>query len=89
MLFSPGLSPNISPIATRVAGAICTITFLFGLVISFHTFSTSDLIVKAPVGHTAAHCPQFTQSTCPSGLPFMGCTTVLAPLFAKPNTECP
>ena len=51
--FSPGLRLNISPIATRTAGAICATTFLSLFVISPQTRSTLDLIVKAPVGHTA------------------------------------
>ena len=42
---------------------------------------------KAPVGQTATHWPQFTQSTCPIGRPPIGCTFVFEPRFAKPKTE--
>ena len=68
--FCPCSSPNISPSPTRTAGAMCTATFFWGLLIASNTFSISwELGINAPVGHTRAHCPQDTHSwLCPSSL---------------------
>ena len=83
MEFLPGSRPNSSPIATRTAGATCATTRLPGEYMAFHTSLMSFLMVIAPVGHTAAHCPQLTHSVCAISLPKAGLTTISAPLPAK------
>ena len=87
--FSPFLMPNLSPIATLTAGAICTTTRTFLSLSARHTGSTFCLIVIAPVGHTARHCPHPTQSVCARSLLNAGVTCILEPRNAKSNIPRP
>ena len=66
MAFSPGCSPNASPMATRTAGAIWNTTRLFLSCSARHTRPMSLYTVIAAVGHTAAHWPQPMQSVSAS-----------------------
>ena len=69
--------PSSFPSATRTAGAICTETRVSFSSSAFHTFALSFLITIAPVGQTAAHWPQPTQT-----LSLMGMSnTVLMVIF--------
>ena len=87
--FSPFLMPNLSPTATRTAGAICATTRIFLSARIFHTGSTSCLMLIAPVGHTARHCPQPTQSVSERFLLNAGVTCILEPRNAKSKMPSP
>ena len=59
----PGGKPKHSPSAARIAGAVCTITWLSDLSSAFQTSSIWSRSVMAPTGQTAAHWPHWTQAT--------------------------
>ena len=88
-VFSPFGIPNLSPIATRTAGAICATTLIFLSANAFHTGSTSCRILIAPVGQTALHCPQPTQSVSASSLLNAGITCIFEPRKAKSRMPSP
>ena len=59
----PGGQPKHSPRAARMAGAVCTTTVFFGSSRAAQTLPISSRSLIAPTGHTAAHCPHWTQTT--------------------------
>ena len=75
----PGSSPNSSPSAARMAGAVCTITCLLGSSRASHTSSMTLFSVMAPTGQTAAHWPHCTQTTSLRLLAKAGPMTVAKP----------
>ena len=60
--------PKHSPIWTRTEGAGAMTTCLVGSLRAFQTFSVSSRSVRAPVGHTWMHWPQFTQLVSARGI---------------------
>ena len=63
----PGSIPNISPSATRTAGAVWTTVRTFGLKRAFQTGRLSTRVRSAPTGQTMTHWPQLAQAEEPSG----------------------
>ena len=61
MLLPVDPRPSSLPRATRTAGAIWQLTLVFLSSRARHTGAVSFLTTIAPVGQTAAHCPQPTQ----------------------------
>src|SRR5699024_639223 len=77
------------PTATRTAGAICATTLVLGSESAAHTGSTSCLILMAPVGQTARHCPHPTQSVCARSLLNAGVTCIFDPRKGKSRIPSP
>ncbi len=85
----PGSIPNSSAIETLTAGAVCTTTCLVGSESAAQTSAVSSFSVIAPVGHTKAHCPQFTQLVSPNSKSKGGATTVSKPRLTDPIAFTP
>ena len=69
--------------ATRTAGAICTVVLISGSSTAAQTVSTLFFTTIAPVGHTTAHWPQPTQGDSAKGLPKAVLMVIFEPRKAK------
>ena len=86
----PGSIPNSSPRAARTAGAVCTITVFVGSERALITFPVSSNGVRAPVGHTATHCPQNVHGESIRSCSKAGATTDMNPrlIALSAPTDC-
>ena len=82
----PGSSPNSSPSAALTEGAVWTMTVFSGSPKALTTSHVASFSTKAPVGQTAAHCPQYVHTESLRFISIAVAITDSNPLFIADNT---